>query len=137
MIRVSPEDLRAVLRGGRSALAAANRLNEALERYDADQLPRPASPDKPQPIEPYDIEIDGKTYRVTNLRYHLRGRVPVKTEGVEDGGCAVLAFNPLLGGFVYASRYYFNLREDDEWITRERYDAQVQLLQEEWGKRDR
>lgn len=39
-------------------------------------------------------------------QYYLVGRVPVRLEELAGGGVAVMAFNPLLGGFVSDMRYY-------------------------------
>jgi hypothetical protein len=49
-------------------------------------------------------------------RYYLVGRVPVRLEERPGGGLTVMAFNPLLGGYVSDARYYNTIlrHEGDE-----------------------
>lgn len=95
---------------------------------EAQQLLREMDRRSPHAVEPYSVEIKGVSYRVVKVRYTLRGRVPVKTEFFEDGGCSPLGFNPLLGGHIRDSRYYPSLREDDQDITESDYLRQIEAL---------
>lgn len=66
------------------------------------------------------------------LSYYLVGKVPVKMELVEGGGVRLVAYNPLLGGFVVDPAYYSavifgdlgRVREIDE----DEYKCQVDTL---------
>lgn len=124
MIRIPVADVRALFKGGRSAAAALIRMGLALERYDAEQ---------PRAIDPYKVEINGKSYEVTSLTYHLRGRIPVKVERFRDGGCSCVAFSPLHGGFVRSNRYYYSQRDEDQPLNLAEYEAAVQRLKKEFA----
>lgn len=69
----------------------------------------------------------------SEVQYFLVGRVPVKLQERSDG-VVLLAFNPLLGGFVSDARYYSTIKrhqgDDDgvEKITEAEFEARVHEL---------
>lgn len=76
--------------------------------------------------------------RGAGVRFYLVGRVPVRLEEREGGGVDVLAFNPLLGGFVQDARYYGAVQFEDMGRVREideaNFGTAVQALQREYGQ---
>lgn len=71
------------------------------------------------------------------IRFYLVGRVPVKIQE-RVGGVDVMAFNPLLGGFVKDARYYGAVEFEDMGRVREIDEADfndfVQSLRREYGQ---
>lgn len=67
------------------------------------------------------------------VKFYLVGKVPVRIEERVDGA-DVLAFNPLLGGFVHDARYYGAVLFEDMGRVQESdqagFDAAVQELQQ-------
>ena len=62
------------------------------------------------------------------VRYFLVGRVPVRMQERPDG-VSLVAFNPLLGGFVSTARYYSAIKDEDaREIDQAEFDRQVEVL---------
>ncbi len=67
------------------------------------------------------------------VKYYLVGRVPVKMQQRPDG-VALVAFNPLLGGFVADARYYSTIKRhehDDDGVRQideAEFERQVEVL---------
>lgn len=62
------------------------------------------------------------------VRYFLVGRVPVRMQERSDG-VSLVAFNPLLGGFVSTARYYSAIKDEDaREIDEAEFDRQVEIL---------
>ncbi|MFC6619680.1 hypothetical protein [Deinococcus radiophilus] len=78
-------------------------------------------------------EATGPAAQETEVRYYLVGRVPVKLQERPDG-VALVAYNPLLGGFVSDARYYSAIKRHEgdedgiERIDEDRFTAQVAAL---------
>lgn len=72
----------------------------------------------------------------TQVKFYLVGRVPVRLEELASGGVDVLAFNPLLGGYVHDARYYSAVLFEDMGRVREidgaSFETAVQALQQEF-----
>ena len=68
--------------------------------------------------------------------FYLVGRVPVQITQ-RSGGVDVLAFNPLLGGFVNDARYYGAVLFEDMGRVQDTdqagFDAAVQELQRQYN----
>lgn len=73
------------------------------------------------------------TKRPLGITFYLVGKVPVRIEERPEG-VDVLAFNPLLGGFVHDARYYGAVLFEDMGRVQESdqagFDAAVQVLQQ-------
>ena len=62
------------------------------------------------------------------VKYYLVGRVPVRMQERPDG-VSLVAFNPLLGGFVSTARYYSAIKDDEaREIDEAEFDRQVEVL---------
>ena len=67
------------------------------------------------------------------VKYYLLGQVPVKLEERPGEGAALVAFDPLRGGYVADARYYSAIKREDRGavreITAQEFEQQVQRLQ--------
>ena len=70
---------------------------------------------------------------IYGVKFYLVGKVPVRIEERAEGA-DVLAFNPLLGGFVNDTRYYGAVLFEDMGRVQETdqagFDEAVQVLQQ-------
>ncbi|ULH16667.1 hypothetical protein MF271_08870 [Deinococcus sp. KNUC1210] len=66
------------------------------------------------------------------VRYYLLGQVPVKLEERPGEGAALVAFDPLRGGYVADARYYSAIKREDREPVREisaaEFERQVERL---------
>ena len=74
--------------------------------------------------------------RPLGVKFYLVGKVPVRIEERVEG-VDVLAFNPLLGGYVHDARYYGAVLFEDMGRVRESdqagFDAAVRELQQQYN----
>jgi len=66
-----------------------------------------------------------QTPEPSETKYYLVGRVPVKMQERPDG-VALVAFNPLLGGFVADARYYSAIKWNEDGRVQEIDEAQFE-----------
>ncbi|GGR25175.1 hypothetical protein [Deinococcus ruber] len=69
------------------------------------------------------------------VKYYLLGQVPVKLEERPGEGAALVAFDPLRGGYVADARYYSAIKREDREPVREisaaEFEQQVERLKQE------